>query len=298
MRTKDFRSLPSSAQEDTRRKAVNAVLGGLGRCAAAKLFGVTRQAIHKWMGLYQSGGETALLAKPRGAPKQGGLLKPGQCAMAVKNITNKCPEQLKLPGFWLWTREAVRDYLRSSFGVKLSLSSVGRYLRRWGVTPQKPSRRPYQGEAVGLKRWIAKKYPAIRAEAKKEKARVMWGALGAFPSSRQAGSSYGRPGQTPVTSYPGPCFSCQMLSAIDNNGHFSFKMFDGLVTEALFIDFLRRLIRQAGHPVFLILDDLPAHQGESVRRWVEKHSSAIRLFFLPKKEPDREPGWCLQHMLK
>jgi hypothetical protein len=38
MDIKDFRGLPSSAQEDMRRKAANAVFGGGGRCSVAKLF--------------------------------------------------------------------------------------------------------------------------------------------------------------------------------------------------------------------------------------------------------------------
>ena len=298
MYTKDFRSLPSAAQEDIRRKAVNAVLGGAGRCAVAKLFGVTRQAIRKWMLLYDAGGEKALQAKPRGAPKREGILKPWQCALAVRTITDKCPEQLKLPGFWLWTRGAVRSYLRSSFGVELSLSSVGRLLRRWGLTPQKPARRAYQRDAVACGRWMEEGYPGIRAQAKREKARVMWGDECGFRSDHQAGTSYGRKGQTPVIPSSGARFGCNMVSAIDNAGHLAFKMFEGKFNGTVFIDFMRRLIRQTGHKVFLIVDNLKAHKGEAVMRWVKKHSSSIRLFFLPKYSPDLNPDEYLNNDVK
>ena len=47
MKTKDARTLPPLAQEDLRSKAVKAVLGGMHQVQAAKLFGVTRQAIGK-----------------------------------------------------------------------------------------------------------------------------------------------------------------------------------------------------------------------------------------------------------
>jgi transposase len=298
MDIKDFRSLPSAAQEDIRRKAVNAVLGGGGRCSVAKLFGVTRQAIHKWMTLYEAGGEKALLAKPRGAPKREGILKPWQCALAVRTITDKCPEQLKLPGFWLWTRGAVRDYLRISFGVKLSLSSVGRLLRRWGLTPQKPARRAYQRDAVACKLWMEEEYPAIRKRAKREKARVMWGDECGFRSDHQTGTSYGRKGQTPVIPSPGSRFGCNMVSAIDNAGRLAFKMFEGKFNGTVFIDFMRRLIRQAGHKVFLIVDNLKVHKSEAVMKWVKKHSSSIRLFFLPKYSPDLNPDEYLNNDVK
>ena len=289
MDTQDFRSLPSAAQEDLRRKAVNAVLSGTGRCAAAKLFGVTRQAIRTWMVLYAAGGEKALLATLRGAPKREGILKPWQCALAVRTITDKCPEPLKLPGFWLWTRDAVRDYPCSSFGVELSLSSGGRLLRRWGLTPQKPARRAYQRDAAACTRWMEEEYPAIRARAKKGKARVMWGDECGFRSDHQTGTSYGRKGQPPVIPSPGTRFGSNMVSAIDNAGHLAFKMFEGKFNGTVFIDFMRRLIRQTGRKVFRIVDNLKAHKGEAVMRWVKKHSASIRLFFLPKYSPDLNP---------
>jgi transposase len=63
-------------------------------------------------------------------------LKPYQAATVVRLITDRCPDQLKMP-FVLWTREAVRDLIARRFGVRLSVWTVGRYLRHWGFTPQK-----------------------------------------------------------------------------------------------------------------------------------------------------------------
>ena len=49
MKIKDARSLPTDAQEDLRKKAVKAVLGGVKQVEVADLFGVTRQAVGKWI---------------------------------------------------------------------------------------------------------------------------------------------------------------------------------------------------------------------------------------------------------
>jgi transposase len=65
-----------------------------------------------------------------------------------------------------------------------------------------------------------------------------------------------------------------------------------------FIDFMRRLIRQAGHKVFLIVDNLKAHKSEAVMKRVEKHSSSIRLFFLPKYSPNLNPDEYLNNGVK
>src|SRR3989304_108967 len=77
-------------------------------------------------------------AKKRGRPK-GGTLLPWQAAQIVRTITDRTPDQLKLP-FYLWTREAVGRLIEDRFGIQLSVWTVGRYLARWGVTPQKPAR--------------------------------------------------------------------------------------------------------------------------------------------------------------
>jgi transposase len=289
MDTTDFRALPSAAQEDIRRKAVNAVEAGMPPKDAARRFGVSRQAVTKWKRLYLAGGEKALSAKPRGAPKRSLLLKPRQCALAVHSITDKCPDQLKLPGFWLWTRDAVRDYLRVRFGVTLSLSSVGRLLKRWGLTPQKPAKRAYQRDDLAGKKWLEETYPQVREFAKQEGARVMWGDECGLGSDQQTGTTYGRKGQTPVVPSTDSRFSCHMVLAIDNAGHLAFKMFEGGFTGEVCIDFMKRLTKHGAQKVFLIVDNLSVYKSDKVRQWVEKNSSCIRLFFLPKYSPDLNP---------
>ena len=49
--------------------------------------------------------------------------------------------RLAIPGL-VWTRGQVRDLVKRWFGVELSLVAIGKYLRPWGLSPQKPVRRP------------------------------------------------------------------------------------------------------------------------------------------------------------
>lgn len=60
-------------------------------------------------------------------------------------MEQKCPDALGLP-FYLWTREAVQQFLLSRFGLSVSVWTIGRYLKKWGFTPQKPLRRAYEQE--------------------------------------------------------------------------------------------------------------------------------------------------------
>jgi transposase len=61
----------------------------------------------------------------------------------VALIESRCPDELGLPSP-LWTREMVCALIKRRFGLALSAWTVGHYLRRWGLTPQKPVRRAYE----------------------------------------------------------------------------------------------------------------------------------------------------------
>jgi len=139
MGNQDARSLPAEAQEDLRRRVVEAVQKGLSQTEAAGVFGVARGTVSRWMGMVEREGGRALQAQRRGRPPVS-RLAPHQAATTVRHILSGCPDQLSLP-FALWTREAVQELVSRKFAVQVSVWTVGRYWRAWGLTPQKPVRR-------------------------------------------------------------------------------------------------------------------------------------------------------------
>jgi transposase len=296
MKTPDARSLPPVAQEDLRRRAVRAVLGGKTQLEVAETFGVTRQSVGRWIKAHREGGGKALKARKRGRPK-GKALEPWQAAQTCRAIEDRRPEQLKLP-FYLWTRQAVAQLIGERFGVRLSVWTVGRYLKSWGFTPQKPVRRAFEQNAQAVRRWLEDEYPAIRRQAKREKGIVYWGDEMGMRSDHQTGTTYGRRGKTPVIAATGQRFGCSMISAITNRGQLNFMVFKKRFSAQVFIDFLRRLIRQAKRKVFLILDRHPVHRSRKAKDWLRKHAQSISLFFLPGYSPELNPDEMLNQDVK
>ncbi len=296
MKTKDARSLPAVAQEDLRRKAVKAVLGGMKQIEAAKVLGVTRQAIGKWLKAYRQGGLKTLKAKRQGRPRGGSLLG-WQSAQIAKSVVDRCPDQLKIP-FYLWTREAVGQLIERRFGVRLSVWTVGRYLARWGFTPQKPMRRAFEKNPEAVHRWLDEKYPAILKQAKQRKADIYWGDEMGMRSDHTVGRSYGRRGQTPVILGTGVRFGCNMISAITNKGQLNFMVFKQRFKANVFEEFLRRLVRQSERKVFIIVDGHPVHRSGKVKKWLNKNEKYIRLFFLPSYSPELNPDEILNQDVK
>jgi transposase len=292
----DARSLSPKAQERIRQLAVKAVLEGVKQVAVAKLYGVTRRAVAKWLKSYRDGGFQALTAKTKGRPK-GGALLPWQAAQIAKTVVDHHPEQLKLP-FYLWTREAVAKLIHRKFGIRVSLVTAGRYLKRWGFTPQKPVRRALEQNPQEVRNWLDTEYPAIKRQAKSEKAQIFWGDEMGLRSDHAVGRSYGLRGHTPVIVATGKRFGCNMISAITNQGRLNFMVFKSRFTTPVFLEFLNRLIRQSKRKVFLIVDRHSVHRSKKAKKWLEEQSDKIRLFFLPSYSPELNPDELLNQDVK
>jgi transposase len=297
METLDARSLSGSAQEALRVRVVKAVLAGMSQTRAAEVFSVSRRSVNTWVRAFRESGDSALRSKKRGRPL-GGALKGWQSTWVVRKVIGKRPEQLRLP-FCLWTREAVGQLIEKRFGIVVSIWTIGRYLKRWGFTPQKPVRRALERNPAQVRYWLKTKYPAISREAKAAGARIYWGDEMGLRSDHAVGRSYGLRGQKPVIPITGNRFGCNMVSAITNQDHLNFMVFEEKFTSDVFIEFLGRLVKHnAGRRVFLIADRHPVHRSRKVARWLGTNIDTIKMFFLPGYSPELNPDELLNQDVK
>jgi transposase len=296
MKLADARTLSPAAQEDQRRKAILARREGKSVSEVARLFGVSREAVYQWIERYERGGAAGLTARQRGKPPTPKLAA-RQAATIVRLITDRQPEQLKLP-FYLWTREAVQTLIRRRCGVPLSIWTVGRLLKRWGFTPQKPARRALQQDPAAVSHWLKTEYPAIAAAAQREKAEIYWGDEMGLRSDHAVGRSFAPRGRTPTRVVNGLRFGCNVISAITNRGRLNFRVFRGRFVTKVYLEFLKRLVKQAGRKVFLIVDGHPVHKAAAVKRWLEQNAARIRQFLLPPYSPELNPDEYLNHDVK
>jgi len=297
MKKRDIRVLGSAAQEDIRIRTVKAVLAGMTQVEAASVFGIKRQVIGRWIKRYKEGGIKGLKAKRRGRPRGFGRLKAWQAAQVARTVVHRQPDQLRL-GFSLWTREAVGELIFRKFGVKFSLMHVGRYLKRWGFTPQKPLRRAFEQDPEAVRRWLEEEYPAIRRAAMRDAAEIHWGDETGMRSDHQAGRSYGLKGRTPVIDGTGKRFSCSVISTITNRGTLRFMVFKKKFNAGVYIKFLKRLLKDVEKLVYLIVDRSSVHKSSEVKKWLESRRNRIRMFFLPSYSPDLNPDEMLNNDMK
>lgn len=284
----DARKLSPSAQAAIRRQVVKYLNGkktdrSHTQANAAELFGLSLVAVKKIWEKYKAGGLRAIQEKKRGV-REGKKITGKQAAEIRKLIKDKFPEQLKL-AFGLWTREAVQQLILSRFGIELSRWQVGRYLKSWGYTPQKPIRKAFEQKPEQVKQWLVKEYPAIKKRAAKEKGTIYFGDETGMRSDHQAGRSYAPKGETPIITATGQRFSLNMISAISNKGHLQFMIIDRF-NGGVFLDFLKRMIKYSREKVFFITDGHPAHKTKIIKEWLEENKKRIEVFFIPPYSPE------------
>jgi transposase len=207
------------------------------------------------------------------------------------------PDQLKLP-FYLWTREAVARLIEREYGVTVSPTTVGRYLKAWGMSAQKPVRRAYERNDEAIARWLDEEYPAIVKDAKREKARIYWGDEMGLRSDHVSGTCFAPMGQTPVVRATGQRFGCNMISAITNRGALAFMVFEGKFQNPVFIEFMRRMLKQVKGRIYLIVDGHPVHRSAAAKKFVADNAKRLRLIRLPGYCPELNPDELLNQDVK
>ena len=82
--------------------------------------------------------------------------------------------------------------------VWLTLSVVGRYLRAWGFTAQRPAWRATERRDEAVRAWLERTYPAIARKAKVQGCEIQWADETGLSNQANYGRSFAAQGQTPV----------------------------------------------------------------------------------------------------
>src|SRR5699024_6276570 len=285
--------------QERRRQVIRAWKRGVSQAQIARDVGLSYPGTRKVIARYQAGGMKALARHKRGR-REGDkrALTPEQEAHMRNLIQARRPEKLKME-FALWSRIAVGQLIEREYGIKLHVTAVGKYLRRWGFTPQKPIQRAYEQSPAAVKQWLEEDYPAIARRAKAEGAEIHWGDETALVNTDVRGRSYAPQGKTPVARVVGGTRQkLSMISTVNNQGKARWMIIDGNFNHERLIEFFEALIEDTDRKVFLVLDNLGVHHCKPVKAWLADHEDQIEVFYLPSYSPELNPDERLNADLK
>ena len=176
---------------------------------------------------------------------------------------------------------------------------MGKYLKRWGFTPQKPIKRAYEQSPAAVKAWLDTEYPEIARQAKAQGGEVHLGDETPLVNTDVRGRSFAPKGKTPVTmAIGGTRQKLSMIASVTNQGKARWMIIDGAFNHEMVFEFFESLVKDAGKKIFLILDNLGVHHCKPVKAWVAANSDKMEVFYLLSYSPELNPEERLNADLK
>lgn len=274
------------ATEEERILAVQMLESGRNADEVAEILGVGRRTVFEWLEKYRRHGLAGLSTKfASGRPT---TLTDREMLELRAIIIGVDPRQLSF-GLALWTRGMVAELIWQRFKVKLSSVTVGRILKKLGMSPQRPLYRAYQQDPEKVEKWKKETYPEIRKKASERNAMIFFADEASVRTDFHSGTTWAPVGQTPVVEKTGKKDSIMMVSAISPRGELRFHIHEGSFRASNFIDFCKQLMKDTEQDIFLIVDGSSVHTAHEVRDFVETTRGKLKIFFLPPYSPQLNP---------
>jgi transposase len=294
----DARKRSTDVQQHNREQAIRLYLDGMSRQEIARIIAVHYTTVNDWIRRYKKGGIDALQIGTRGRRRgDGRILTAAQEQRLKEIVVGKSPEQMHLP-FALWSSSAIRALILDQWRIELPQRTISAYMRRWGYTPQKAAKRAYERSDKATRQWLAETYPYLKKRAAWHGGEIFWGDETGITNQCQHVRGYAPRGQTPIVKTQAKRFRTNLISAVNNQGKLRFMIYQETMTAKVLIRFMKRLIKDAGRKVFLILDNLRVHHANIVKAWLEKNKDLIEVYYLPAYTPEMNPDEYLNGDLK
>ena len=279
IKRRDFRSLTEDTQAELRRLAFINLDKGKTKVYVADLVEVNIQTISDWIRKRSFLEQRNYRGETRGRTLGDGRILTMEQETTIKElILNNSPIDLGL-GSALWTRRKVQELLKQETKHFLILNTVGKQLRRWGLSAQRPGKIAHEQDMKKIVVWLNEEYPRIEALAKKEDAVIKFSDETGISMNTYYGKTYALVGKTPNIKLPAVRTHISMISSVSSQGLSEFMLYKGGLNSELFLTFLKKQVKDSEKKIFMIVDNLSVHKSKVVMEWVKKHDSSITLFF-------------------
>jgi transposase len=274
------------ATNEERLAAIQMYDNGLDADRIAEIMNVGRSSVFDWIAKYREGGLASISTKfASGRPT---VLDDSEMVRLYTMINGKDPRTYSF-GMALWTRALIKDLIKKTFAKDVSLVTVGRILKKLGMSPQRPLYRSWKQDPQRVEKWKREEYPAIKARAAAVGARILFADEASVRTDYHAGTTWAPVGQTPVVIGSAVRQAVKMVSAIGQRGELSFQVHEGSMNAERFIEFLASLVHDFDTPIFLVVDGSSVHKANIVKQYVASTEGKLELFFLPPYSPELNP---------
>jgi transposase len=284
--------------ERRRRQAVTAVQEGECPETVARIFGVARVSVYRWLAAARQ--PDGLAAKPHPGPAP--RLSPEQ-HRRLEELLYQGPQAHG----WrnkLWTCARVGELIRRHFGVSFHHDHVGRLLhQRLGWSPQKPHRRARERDQAAVDFWRTYEFPRIATAARQRGAHLVFLDESGFMLTPTVRRTWAPRGSKPVLDCWDRRDRISAISALTVSPKAGrLNLFFDLLPDNTnvhgedVVDFLKQLKQHLGGPFTVLWDGSNVHsKSRLVRAYLAEHPEIVTAT-LPAYAPDINPdelvwGW-------
>lgn len=261
----------------------------------AHAFGLHPGSVSRWFTKANRGGKKSLKrTKAKGA-------EPKLTITHKKKILQWLKEPATDFGFDtpLWTCRRVQQLIAKKCDITIHISNVWEWLRKWGLTNQKPERRALQADPKEQERWLKEEWPKIKTHAKRWQAMLYFQDEAGVSLTAVMGRTWAPKGETPKVKVTGNKGGFCVSSAVSPAGRMVFRIEKEKVNARVHVQFLKQILRQ--HPnrkVIVVEDRSPVHIARKVKDFAEKNKKRFALYYLPSYSPHLNPDEHVWNHLK
>ncbi|MET3179757.1 UNVERIFIED_ORG: transposase [Variovorax guangxiensis] len=146
-------------------------------------------------------------------------------------------------------------------------------------------KKAYEQSPAVMKKWLEEEYPVIAACAKVSDAEIHWGDETGLRSDDVRARSYAPKGETPVIRVNNKRHGLSVISTVTNNSD-------------ILIDFMRRLIKDAGRQDLSGPGPRRVHHSKPAKAWLAEHKHEIEVFYLSSYSLGLNPNADLKQAVK
>lgn len=293
----DGRSYSRNVLEHYRLRAIDLHKSGKKIKDVANFFGVHRGSVSKWITKYKREGKKALKSKKALGPKYKLTEK------EMKDMIKFVYDDATIYGFEtpLWTCQRLKQIIQSKTGKKIHSTNVMRWLKRWGMTNQKPKHRAHQQDERAVKRWLKNEWPKIKEHRRKWQAMLYFQDESGISLTAVMGKTWAPKGQTPVVKTTGKRGGLCVTSAISPAGKMIFRIEKDKerINAEKHIEFLQQIIKH--HPnrkIIVIEDNARPHIAKKVDNFVAQNKNKFAIYRIPSYAPELNPDEHVWEYLK
>jgi transposase len=198
-----------------------------------------------------------------------------------------------------WDRKAILALILNFFMVTMSLSTIGRYLKRWEFSPKRPAKKAHEKNIKLVEEFKKVTFPQLQKKCEQNQGIIVFVDETGLRSDSNVMRSYSPVGDRAYSDMNAKRFYRNLIISISTDLGINYMGFDGSFNTEVYITFLLRLIKLAcGRKIYLVADNLKAHHSIKLQEWAKENEYLIELHYFPSYSQELNPVEYINNYIK